>query len=84
MFLQQNMVKYYVIKNICFKCRNEEIIKFKRRYIRDKLDEYLSSNIWYSCYYIDYELYENKILVYICNTGLNVLVLKLEQVVIIN
>jgi len=64
----------YELKTYTTNVGNEEIIKFKRDILETNSDygvfiSQTSGIVGKS--YIDYELYENKILVYICNTGLN-------------
>ena len=64
----------YELKTYTSNISNDEIIKFKRDILETNSDygvfiSQTSGIVGKS--YIDYELYENKILVYICNTGLN-------------
>ena len=64
----------YELKTYTSNVGNEEISKFKRDIFETNSDygifiSQTSGIVGKS--YIDYELYENKILVYICNTGLN-------------
>lgn len=64
----------YELKTYTSNISNDEIIKFKRDILETNSDygvfiSQTSGIVGKS--YIDYELYENKLLVYICNTGLN-------------